>query len=90
MDAISRTTRIKTILNFSVGTGKHFIGNALCNLAIITQLIHILHNVGPFENFVDSHYYSESELCEGAVTVSFSNKVSPRTSQTALVVAPPS
>jgi hypothetical protein len=28
---------------------------------------------GPFEKFVDSHYYySESELCEGAVTVSFS------------------
>jgi hypothetical protein len=27
---------------------------------------------GPFEKFVDSHYYSESELCGGAVTVSFS------------------
>jgi hypothetical protein len=26
----------------------------------------------PFENFVDSTYHSESELCEGAVTVSFS------------------
>jgi hypothetical protein len=26
---------------------------------------------GPFEKFVDSPYYSESELCEGAVTVSF-------------------
>jgi hypothetical protein len=26
---------------------------------------------GPFENFVDSPYYSESELCGGAVTVSF-------------------
>jgi hypothetical protein len=26
----------------------------------------------PFEKFVDSHYYSESELCGGAVTVSFS------------------
>jgi hypothetical protein len=26
---------------------------------------------GPFEKFVDSHY-SDSELCEGAVTVSFS------------------
>jgi hypothetical protein len=27
---------------------------------------------GPFEKFVDSRYYSESELCGGAVTVSFS------------------
>jgi hypothetical protein len=27
---------------------------------------------GPFEKFVDSHYYSESKLCLGAVTVSFS------------------
>jgi hypothetical protein len=27
---------------------------------------------GPFEKFVDSPYYSESELCGGAVTVSFS------------------
>jgi hypothetical protein len=27
---------------------------------------------GPFERFVDSPYYSESELCGGAVTVSFS------------------
>jgi hypothetical protein len=26
---------------------------------------------GPFEKFVDSTYYSESELCGGAVTVSF-------------------
>jgi hypothetical protein len=26
---------------------------------------------GPFEKFVDSPYYSESELCGGAVTVSF-------------------
>jgi hypothetical protein len=34
--------------------------------------------------------YSESELCEGAMTVSFSNKVNPRTFQMALVVAPPS
>jgi hypothetical protein len=25
-----------------------------------------------FEKFVDSPYYSESELCRGAVTVSFS------------------
>jgi len=27
---------------------------------------------GPFEKFVDSPYYSESELCGGAVKVSFS------------------
>jgi hypothetical protein len=27
---------------------------------------------GPFEKFVDSPCYSESELCGGAVTVSFS------------------
>jgi hypothetical protein len=27
---------------------------------------------GPFEKFVDSSYYSESEFCGGAVTVSFS------------------
>jgi hypothetical protein len=27
---------------------------------------------GPFEKFVDSPYYSESELCGGAVTTSFS------------------
>jgi hypothetical protein len=27
---------------------------------------------GPFEKFVDSSYYSESELCGDAVTVSFS------------------
>jgi hypothetical protein len=27
---------------------------------------------GQFENFVDSHHYSESEFCGGAVTVSFS------------------
>jgi hypothetical protein len=27
---------------------------------------------GPFEKFVDSTYYSESELCRGTVTVSFS------------------
>jgi hypothetical protein len=26
---------------------------------------------GPFEKFMDSPYYSESELCGGAVTVSF-------------------
>jgi hypothetical protein len=27
---------------------------------------------GPFEKFVDSPYYSESELCGGAMTVCFS------------------
>jgi hypothetical protein len=27
---------------------------------------------GPFEKFVDPPYYSESELCGGAMTVSFS------------------
>jgi hypothetical protein len=32
----------------------------------------ILNVRGPFEKFVDSHYYSESELCGGAVPVSFS------------------
>jgi hypothetical protein len=41
---------------------------------------------GPFEKFVDSPYYSESELRGGAVMVNFSNKVSPRTFQTALVL----
>jgi hypothetical protein len=68
---------------------------------------------GPFEKFVDSPHYSESEICGGAVTVSFSkylswqgmnflqrsttsrkhkrsNKVCPRTFQTAFVVATPS
>jgi hypothetical protein len=27
---------------------------------------------GPLEKFMDSPYYSESELCGGAVTVTFS------------------
>jgi hypothetical protein len=48
---------------------------------------------GPFEKLVYllySPYYSESELSEGAMRVSFSNKVSPRTFQTALIVASPS
>jgi hypothetical protein len=31
-----------------------------------------LHIGGPFEKFVDSPYYTKSELCRGAVTVSFS------------------
>jgi hypothetical protein len=30
----------------------------------------------PFEKFVDSPYYSESELCGGEVTVSFSKHLS--------------
>jgi hypothetical protein len=30
---------------------------------------------GPFEKFMDSPYYSESELCGGAVTVSFSKYI---------------
>jgi len=42
-------------------------------------------SVGSFGKFADSPYYSESELCGGAVTVSFSNKVNPRTFQTAFV-----
>jgi hypothetical protein len=41
---ISGTTHIKTIFSFSPGTGKHFIGNALCHSDdSVTQLIHILH-----------------------------------------------
>jgi hypothetical protein len=31
---------------------------------------------GPFEKFMGSPYYSESELCGGAVTVSFSKYLS--------------
>jgi hypothetical protein len=30
---------------------------------------------GPFEKLVDSSCYSESELCEGVVTVSFSKRL---------------
>jgi hypothetical protein len=40
------------------------------NLRIITFVLSLAQ--GPFEKFVDSPYYSESELCGGAVTVSFS------------------
>jgi hypothetical protein len=41
--------------------------------AIIPLFVKFTTNVrGPFEKFVDSPYYSESELCGGAVTVSFS------------------
>jgi hypothetical protein len=32
---------------------------------------------GPFEKFIDSPYYSELELCGGAVTVSFSKYLHP-------------
>jgi hypothetical protein len=35
-----------------------------------------VHIRGPFEKFEDSPYYSESELCGGAVTVSFSKYLS--------------
>jgi hypothetical protein len=42
--------------------------------------------ITPSRNSVkDSPYFSEWELCGGAVTVSFSNKVSPRTLQMALL-----
>jgi hypothetical protein len=37
--------------------------------------------LGPFEKFVDSPHFSESEICGGAVTVSFTNKVRQRTFQ---------
>jgi hypothetical protein len=37
----------------------------------------VAHLRGPFSKFVESPYYSESELCEGAVTVSFSKKYLP-------------
>jgi hypothetical protein len=34
-------------------------------------MINIIYIRGPFEKFVDSPYYSESEICGGAVTVYF-------------------
>jgi hypothetical protein len=37
-----------------------------------TLLKYVFHVTGPFAKFVDSPYYSESELCGGAVTVSCS------------------
>jgi hypothetical protein len=38
-----------------------------------TNNTHITQQIrGPFAKFVDSPYYTDSELCEGAVTVSFS------------------
>jgi hypothetical protein len=42
----------------------------------------------PFEKFVDSPYYSESKVCEGAVTVSFS-KVPPLASDALLTTLRP-
>jgi hypothetical protein len=39
----------------------------------------------PPQSSESSSYYSESEFCGGAVTVSFSNKVIPRNFQMALV-----
>jgi hypothetical protein len=35
-----------------------------------TNLLRKIHLRGPFAKFVDSPYYSESELCGGAMTVS--------------------
>jgi hypothetical protein len=35
-------------------------------------LLRMAEQRGPFEKFVDLHYYPESELSGGAVTVSFS------------------
>jgi len=44
MGTISSMTHAKPIFSFSPGTGKHFIGNALCSPDdFVTQLIHILH-----------------------------------------------
>jgi hypothetical protein len=47
---------------------------ALCNFIwiICWRLSLILDIRGPFAKFVDSYYYSESELCGGAVTISLS------------------
>jgi hypothetical protein len=36
------------------------------------NVVYITRTRGPFAKFVNSPYYSESELCGGAVTVSFS------------------
>jgi hypothetical protein len=75
MDNSSGTTH-NTILNFSPGIGKHFIGSALCNsdksviqLTVCTLSRQTMY--GPLAKFVNSPYYSESELRGGAVTVSF-------------------
>jgi hypothetical protein len=42
MGTINDMTHIKTMLSFSPGTGKNFIGNALCSSDNIILLIHIL------------------------------------------------
>jgi hypothetical protein len=39
---------------------------------VLKKLFRMAEKSGPFEKFMDSPYYSESELCGGAVTVSFS------------------
>jgi hypothetical protein len=45
MGTIGGTTHIKTIFSFWTGTGKHFIGNALCSSDdSVMQLTHILKN----------------------------------------------
>jgi hypothetical protein len=41
-------------------------------MSLFVLLVHIR---GPFEKFVDSTYYTELEICGGAVTVSFSEYV---------------
>jgi midasin (ATPase involved in ribosome maturation) len=46
MATISGTTHIQMIFSFWTGTGKRFIGKALCSSdGSVTQLIHILHFV---------------------------------------------
>jgi hypothetical protein len=62
--------------NFSVPHCVHYSLLMSSNHAEL-QITHAVSNIavnirGPFEKFVDSSYYSESELCGGAVTVSFS------------------
>jgi hypothetical protein len=41
-------------------------------LLLLVVVVVVVVVQGPFEKFVDSPHYSESELCGGAVTVSFS------------------
>jgi len=45
---ISGTTHIKTIFSFSSGTGKHFIGNALCSSD--DSVTHLIHNFAMFHD----------------------------------------
>jgi hypothetical protein len=48
-------------------------GRGNCDVLLSPSYLQICLNIrGPFEKFVDSPYYCESELCGGAVTVSFS------------------